>query len=97
MHLLPLSDPLRFHNHVAVLDMHRKRLDDNGARDLNAYLVPFKNVPGNLFCYRFLRGEETVVNDGVVTISHWDQARGWVVCTQLLYLVLFAAHRGRSG
>jgi hypothetical protein len=24
MHLLPLSDPLRFHNHVAVLDMHRK-------------------------------------------------------------------------
>jgi hypothetical protein len=32
----PHRDPLRFRNHVAVLDMHRKRLDDNGAWDLNA-------------------------------------------------------------
>jgi len=34
--LLSHRDPLRFHNHVAVLDIHRKRLDDNGAWDLNA-------------------------------------------------------------
>jgi hypothetical protein len=45
--------------------------------------------------FRKFAGPPRGMNNPAADVDIRDQARGWVVCTQLLVLV--TAHRGRSG